>query len=111
MERISHAAILLPHKIVFGKSHYEASKHILPRVRFENRNCGFLTSKMRFVFREEARKIAFESGQITEENSMKTFISERLWSARDGGVHDYDEVIGYMPKKNKLPGSEQDNEC
>ena len=108
MERISHAAILVPHMIVFGRSHYEAKSNLPSKTRFENRNCGFLTSEMRFVFREDAKRVALAAGQITEAQSSKTFISERLWSEREGGIHIYDEVNGYMPRNTGSPEGDAD---
>ena len=106
MEQIAHAAIRVENMIVFARSHYECTKHLKPKQTFLNRNCGFFTNSFRFVSRQEAKHIAVEAGQISEDNAAKTFISERLWSAREGGIHDYDEVYGYVPRKVMSPGGE-----
>jgi len=98
IERIIFAAIKRPDNcIMYGKSHSDVINRI-PRGLCSNVGQGFWTSNDRFVGREEAAKIAHNSGQIKDYRAGLGLISEMLWCARDGGKYDYDSKLGYVPK-------------
>jgi hypothetical protein len=80
MEKIVLAAIKFKDVIWLGKRHNQIFEDIVKDTfiiptRTEQ---GFLTSKCRFVTREEAKEIAFQAGQIKEKKSL-VFTSEELW--------------------------------
>ena len=68
MENIVLAAIVFEDEIYVGRRHCEIINYIVQRTGTKrvSGSCpqGFVTSEGRFVDREEAAKIALESGQI-----------------------------------------------
>lgn len=66
--------------VICGRRHHNCftTKSIF-NTPFINSEQGFLTSKDRFVDREEARKIAIDCGQITETMHSTKLFSEDLY--------------------------------
>ena len=102
MERIIHAAILRPDKIiVFDRDHarcFTRLASILPCDR--KSTVGFLTNQMRFVDRHAAAAIAFQAGQIDEWDFGQIILSEEFWCPKSYGKHIYDETVGYVLKED-----------
>ena len=99
MERIIHAAILRPDKvIVFDRDHARCILRSPKPTCKEGSIKGFLTNKMRFVDRQEAAFIAYwaRPKQIDKWKQGQCILSEELWCPRSGGKHDYDESLGYV---------------
>ncbi len=95
MERISYAAISLSNgKIAKDRSHADI-RNAYPNEPRIYENEGFVTSEGRFVSREHAMDIAFESRQIPIEhyNLAHYLISEMLWEYTN---HSYDKKCGYF---------------
>jgi len=103
MERIKFAAIKVNNCIIFGKHHAECIKRAVtelgmtPPIHATN-DGGFLTSKCRFVLREEAKLLAVLALQVPAEraDNPRYFLSEELWSKESGGIHMYDPDKGYF---------------
>ena len=103
MERIIFAAIKLNNTIIYGKNHAECIRRAveefdMPTPVNATRYGGFLTSKYRFVYREEAKLIAVKAEQIRafRADTTRVFLSEELWSKESGGIHSYDPDKGYF---------------
>ena len=119
MEHIIHAAIRYPtvRCIIYGKDHAGCIKQAIKVFRgvesCSNRNQGFLTNKMRFVDRREAKGIAIASDQVRPELNTKTLTSEHFWHSALGGKHIYDSVSGYITPAcpENFPKKSENNPC
>jgi hypothetical protein len=105
-EKISHAAIVRSDDILeIGKCHPD----IIGRCPYGTckfgSKMGFVTSIGRYVDRDEALKIALESGQVNSDMDtirQSGLISENIWADTD---HKYDPEKGYYipdPVQKKL---------
>ena len=93
METIQHAAIKTKTGEIFtAKKHNDISHHDIE----DSAGYGFLTSEGRYVCRQEAADIAYESGQISAEHfeliNGVGLISENLW---EYGGFKYEDRVGY----------------
>ena len=99
METITHAAILRSDGIIVtGKSHTECSLKSPSGTCRDGSVQGFVTSKDRFVTREEAHEIAFRSDQIPKDLGKRLFY-EDIYHQDDWTYH---EVKGYVQKTRIL---------
>ena len=102
MEHISHAAIIIRFAgcVIFGKDHDECVKKAVKKFRilknYSQSDKGFLTSKLRFVSRQEAMEIAVTVGQISKSIRGRTLFSSHFFDKNLGGKHIYDSVLGYI---------------
>lgn len=107
VEMISHAAVLgylkfgrnVVPQVFLGKQHadcFHQAANIKARTSSKAADQGFLTSKGKYVDREQAAKIAVKAGQVAQ--GTKVLCSEDLWSERHGGKFNYDFVRGYIRK-------------
>lgn len=128
MERILHAAVWSEAQIVLpisddmgraslmlfmGKCHadcFHKASHLKIKMSQKAEHQGFVTSLGVYVGRHEAYKIALAAGQIepsapldpeiyeTTTPRIQFLFSEDLWSPKDGGKYDYDEIKGYVER-------------
>lgn len=102
-ETIKHAAVKSEAGWIFiGKCHadcFHKAHHIKIKMSQKADDQGFITSRGRYVFRGEAAKIAFKSGQTLDDK--KILFSEDLWSRHEesNGRYDHDEITGYYLRK------------
>ena len=54
-------------KIEIGYRHHDIYKRHYDEVSMDPEDCGFYSSKGRFLTRKEAMKVAYEAGQVTKE--------------------------------------------
>jgi len=108
-EVIKHAAILgeVTGFVALGKSHGDCfhqavNTGIVLSRRYKSQ--GFMTSKGRYVDREEAFKIAVDADQFDPTGKGGVLCSEDLWSPMHEGRYDYDSVEGYVLRGEVLPG-------
>lgn len=101
-EKIIHAAVKsVDGRIFFGKCHGDCffKAHAMSvKMSSKADHQGFLTNKGRFVNRKEAAEIASFQGQVDTPTTI--LFSEDLWSERDGGKYNHDEIKGYVLKNN-----------
>lgn len=97
-EEIKHAAVKTEcGLIMLGKSHADCihkAHHTGLKASQGARAQGFMTSKGRYVEREEAAKIAVKAKQVNP--NIDFLFSEDLWSKHSGGSYEYDYVKGYI---------------
>lgn len=96
-EVIKHAAVMSDQGWIFlGKCHADCFYQMrnvgipAPKGSF---NQGFVTNLGRFVPRDRAMQIAYDSGQVYYRGNF--LISEMLWSEQDAGKFKYDSIRGY----------------
>lgn len=81
MARIKAAAIVHNGRVWTGRRHHLIMRRIVdelgPEVAPVNGEQGFVTDEGRFVGREEAARIAFESGQM--DRQVRTLFSEDIF--------------------------------
>ena len=99
--KVIHAAVKSKDGwIFFGKSHAHCfgKAHYL-KVKMSQKACdqGFLLNNGEYVERPEAAEIAFGNGQTKK--FLKILFSENLWHPDLGGIHEYDEIEGYIKKE------------
>jgi hypothetical protein len=96
IEKVSHAAIVRNDGILeIGMGHADIIRRCPYGTCKAGSKMGFVTSTGRYVDRDEALKIALESGQVNKD--MKTLrksglISENIWADTN---HEYDPEKGY----------------
>lgn len=97
LEIIVHAAIRSNSgMIILGKSHancFYTLRNIGDDYSKKADDQGFMTSKGRYVQRDEAAKIAFNANQI--EKPTPYLFSEDLWSSERDGKYSYNQIHGY----------------
>lgn len=100
-ERILHAAVVAKDgRIFFGKCHADCfykGQAMGVAMSSKSYHQGFLTSRGRYVDRQEAGEIAFSQGQIDKPTGY--LFSEDMWSDQYQGKHDHNEIEGYVIKK------------
>lgn len=99
-EIIKHAAVRSKcgNRIFLGKQHadcfYQAD-NIGVETSTYSADQGFVTSRGRYVNREEGARIAAAAGQI--KNKKQTVLcSEDIWCPKYNGEWSYDSVTGYV---------------
>jgi hypothetical protein len=99
-ERIKHAAVVAMNGwALMGKSHadcFHQARHAGIEVSSLRDHQGFVTDAGRYVDRKEAARIAYEADQIAAR--VPYLFSEDLWSGYHYAIHDYDPIMGYVPK-------------
>lgn len=100
-ERILHASVIAKDgRIFFGKCHADCfykGQAMGVAMSSKSNHQGFITNKGRYVDRQEAAQIAFQQKQIDLETGY--LFSEDMWSDRDNGKYDHDEINGYVLKQ------------
>lgn len=81
-------------KIEIGYRHHDIYKRYYDEVSMEPEDCGFYTSKGRFLRRKEAMKVAYEAGQVTKKQAFNDEWEEWLGEKPESYVvGDFSELI------------------
>lgn len=87
--------------IVIGKHHaqcFAIGRSMGMKMAKGRENQGFMTSKGRWVSREEGGHVAYSSQQIDKTTTL--LFSENMWSDMYSAKHDYDVIKGYILRED-----------